>query len=142
VELGKETSVQMVMNKKIFTINEEQTVYDASLRLTDQNVGALGVTNSAGKLIGIFSERDLLKRVVAKDLNPKTTLVKQVMTSPVESVPNDASLHVAMLKMSDNHIRHLPVMNTGGDFIGMLGIRDVMSALMQEVIDNFMKRPS
>lgn len=132
--------VRKVMNPNIYSIGQDKMVIDAVLYLTKQNVGALGVTDSSHKLIGIFSERDLLKRVVAKDLDPKKTTVKAVMTSPIFTIFSGASLSEAMVMMSDHHIRHLPVVNGDGDFVGMLGIREVASGLMQIKIDDLLEK--
>jgi len=133
------TIVKDIMNSQIFSIGQDKLVIDAVQELISRNVGALAVTDSGGKLIGIFSERDLLKRVVGKNQDPKKTSIKSVMSSPVMTIPDEASIGEAMVKMSDNHIRHLPVVNAKAAFVGMLGIREVATSLAQIQIDLLME---
>ena len=81
-------------------------------------------------LVGVFTERDVLHRVVAADLPAKTTPVAQVMTSPVESVRPDMSIDEAMTTITEKCHRHLPVMDEG-KLIGLISIGDITRWLVQ-----------
>jgi CBS domain-containing protein len=88
----------------------------------DREVGAVLITN-AGRLEGIFTERDLLMRVVAPGRDPETTLLKDVMTKKPDTVDADSPATVALSRMTERRYRHLPVMKDGRLF-GIVSRRD------------------
>jgi len=84
----------------------------------EEHIGAIAVVDN-NRLIGIFSERDLMNRVVLQRRDPDNTVVGDVMTSPVITIQRTATADDA-LKLDEKHIRHLPVVNTDGKLAGML----------------------
>lgn len=98
------------------------TVRDAARRMHDREVGAVLIT-SGGKLEGIFTERDLLMRVVAPGRDPEITLLKDVMTKRPDTVDADSLATVALSRMTERRYRHLPVMKDGQLF-GIVSRRD------------------
>ena len=98
------------------------TIRDAARRMHDREVGAVLITN-AGKLEGIFTERDLLMRVVAPGHDPEITLLKDVMTKKPDTVEADSLATVALSRMTERRYRHLPVMKDGQLF-GIVSRRD------------------
>ena len=109
------------------TVND--TVADAVEDMNRLRIGCLMVTDS-GFVVGIFTERDVLTRVVAADLDPKTTLVGNVMTMRFQSIAYDASVEDAMQIMKERRIRHLPVFDDD-QLLGMLSISDINSWLLK-----------
>ncbi|HUP61166.1 MAG TPA: CBS domain-containing protein [Thermoanaerobaculia bacterium] len=119
--------------KRIAELIEDQTltvlepglsVRNAAQTMSERNIGAAAVVE-AGKLAGIFSERDLMARVVAKGLNPDDTPVGTVMSKElVVADPNDA-VDDALQKMYSIRARHLPVVENG-KLVGMISIRDLL----------------
>jgi len=93
-------------------------------RMASLQIGALVVLGN-GRLLGVFSERDLMLRVVITGLDAENTAVELVMTKFVVTVDDDASLEYAMETMKLNQCRHLPVMS-GDEVIGFLSMRDLM----------------
>src|SRR5581483_8839366 len=93
-------------------------------RMADVRVGAI-VVLQRGKLRGVFSERDLMLRVVLERLNPATTPVRTVMTTEVATVEESATLEAAMEAMQRHNCRHLPV-TRDGEVISFLSMRDLM----------------
>jgi len=120
--------VQELMIQEILTVREDTTILDATRRMTESNRGAVVVVNSAGDGVGIFTERDLLKRVVAKQVDPRTTPVSRVMTKEMVCVGAEDPLQGLPEVMLKGNFRHLPVVE-GQSVIGMLSIRDIVRYL-------------
>ena len=114
----------ILRNRQWFHVSPDQTVADVARRMTDINVGAIAVTDE-GRLCGIFSERDLMRRVVLGSLDPAATPVSAVMTVDVFTIDEDATVEEAMEKMHNHGCRHLPVLRTG-ELVGFLSMRDLM----------------
>ena len=124
---------QILQGKKVnalFSVTSDTTVYDALVEMANKNIGAVLVID-AEKLSGIFSERDYARKIVLKGLSSEGTQVKDVMTANVITVEMEDKLEVAMQIMSDKHIRHLPVMDSGV-LSGIISINDVVSSIMKE----------
>ena len=118
-------TVKNILAKKspgTFKMDADASVLDAALMMTHLGVGALVVTD-AGR-IGIFSERDLLRRVVAEQRDPATTILRDVMTSPVVSCRPETSLLECLAMVEGNNIRHLPVVDANG-VCGLITNRDI-----------------
>jgi len=107
------------------TVTPEATVYDAVRLMNDQRVGAVAVTRDS-KLAGIFTERDLMIRVVLKDRDPKATRVGDVMTPDCISAMKDMSMGEALQLMTEQHFRHLPVVDEENRVLGLLSIRNLL----------------
>jgi CBS domain-containing protein len=107
------------------TILPTTTVGDAIQLMLDREIGALLVVDSVGKLVGIFSERDLLCRIVGVHENYSDLLVEQFMTAHPESVNEDHTLAFALHKMDVGGYRHLPVTSAGRP-IGVISVRDML----------------
>jgi CBS domain-containing protein len=107
------------------TVSPEATVYDAVGLMNDQRVGAVAVTKDE-RLAGIFTERDLMFRVVLKDRDPKSTRVGDVMTPDCISARKDMSMGEALQIMTERHFRHLPVVDEENRVLGLLSIRNLL----------------
>ena len=123
--------------KSPVTVKAGQTVFEVCKTLDDAGIGATPVMNDSGELAGIFTERDLLRKVVSKGLDPNIVAIDQVMTSKVTTIAPNQTIQDANVLMNDLRCRHLPVIENG-NLIAVISIRDVMQSLMQDVIDNFM----
>ncbi len=107
------------------TVTLDATVLDAVRVMEKARVGAVAVVEN-GELRGIFTERDVMLRVVLKELKASETRVREVMTWPVETTSDDTSEEDALTHMVDHHIRHLPVVGNSGQLLGVLSIRNVL----------------
>jgi CBS domain-containing protein len=107
-------------------------VIDAVRVMTEKRVGSLAVTEGK-RCIGIFTERDLVRRVVFPGKDPVTTLVRDVMTSPVVSVSDRTSIAQAAETMREHKFRHLVIVAKNGDFEGVIALRYLLYALMDEL---------
>ncbi|HYI10602.1 MAG TPA: CBS domain-containing protein [Thermoanaerobaculia bacterium] len=115
---------ELIEGQTLWVIDPSYNVRAAAQEMTEKNIGAVAVVD-AGRLAGIFSERDIMSRVVARGLNPDNTPVDVVMSK--ELVVGDPSddVDTALQKMHSIHARHLPVVDDG-KLIGMISIRDLL----------------
>ena len=121
------TLLQIINDKKhkeIISIAPNRPVYDALVILAEYKIGALAVMDG-DKLVGIFSERDYAREVVFQGRSSKTTQVSEVMTSKVISGKPTDITDSTMSMMSENRIRHLPIVD-GDKVIGMLSLGDLV----------------
>ena len=115
---------EILMNRVLFSVEENETVAGVARQMAEFRVGAILVLKEA-ELRGVFSERDLMLRVVLQRLDPETTPVSAVMTSDVATIDESASLEEAMEAMHRRSCRHLPV-TRASDVVGFLSMRDLM----------------
>jgi CBS domain-containing protein len=117
--------------RQIITSSPNDTVETAIRKLVDNKIGAMPVCDSKGSLIGIISERDLLKECAHRAKNINKTLVKDIMTSNVViGLPED-DLDYVMDIMTQKGIRHLPIMD-GPKLEGIISIRDVVDIQLEK----------
>lgn len=118
----------------LVTVSGQASVMDAVLTMHDEHIGAVAVVDN-DQLAGIFSERDLMNRVVLEGRDPHNTRVGDVMTSPVITIQRCLTADDALKLMDEKHIRHLPVINTDGKLAGMLSVRNLLHEKVQELTD-------
>lgn len=124
-------NVHLILKNKgsqIWSLAPDATVYEAISTMAEKNVGALLVV-SEGKLVGIISERDYARKVILKDKSSRKTLVGDIMTSPVITVTPGHTVDECMQIMTDNRIRHLPVLE-GEKLVGAISIGDLVKAII------------
>jgi CBS domain-containing protein len=114
-----------VAHKPVVTITNTATVIEAVRAMFAAHVGAAAVVEN-GRLQGIFTERDVMARVVLEGRDPKTTRVRDVMTARVATIAADTSPKQAVGIMLEHHFRHLPVVDAKGSVVGMLSMRHIM----------------
>ncbi|MCE4627970.1 MAG: CBS domain-containing protein [Desulfurococcales archaeon] len=112
------------------TVTPDETVYEAAVKMAELGVGALPVIDEEGRLVGIFTERDLLVRVVAKGLDPTKIRVGEVMTPNPVTVGPDEPVEEALRLMAKIRARHLPVVDEKGRLVGIVSIRDLELVLL------------
>jgi len=108
----------------VVSVGPGATVLEAALLMNDHKIGALVVTE-AGRLVGIFTERDVLRRVVGEARNPTATRVADVMTAEVVCCAPETTLEEAAGVMKNRRIRHLPVLDGDGRLLGLVSIGDL-----------------
>ena len=125
------TAAQLIENKKhkeVISITPHRPVIDALIILAEYKIGAL-VVMEKDKMVGIFSERDYAREVVLKGKSSKVTTIEEVMTKNVLVGHAKDTFEKAMTIMTENHIRHLPIMD-GHQVIGMLSLGDVAKEMI------------
>jgi len=111
--------------RDVLSIDGEATVFDAIKRMVEANVGSLLVFED-GKLAGIVTERDYLRRVALEGRTEKETPVRDIMSAPLVYVTPETSLDECMGVMTERRIRHLPVLGAERDVLGVVSIGDVV----------------
>ena len=109
----------------VLGIEADATVYDALVKMVDANVGSLLVFED-GRLRGIVTERDYLRRVAIEGRTERETRVSEIMSSPLVYVTPDTSVEECMAVMTERRIRHLPVLENGRTVVGVVSIGDVV----------------
>ena len=123
-------------NRSVISVGPNATVREALEIMAQHNIGALLVLDGS-VLAGIFSERDYARKVTLKGKNSSELKVSEIMTAKVISIDTRHTIDQCMQIMTDNHIRHLPIMN-GQTVMGLISIGDVvreMIAYQKSMID-------
>ena len=126
--------VRDLLNRKgtsIVSVAPTATVLEAARLMNERSVGGLLVVDDAGALLGIFTERDILRRVVAAGLPPETTKVSDVFTRDVVTTTPDTSVDECGAVMSSRRVRHLPVVDAKG-LHGVVTIGDLLAHRVSE----------
>lgn len=113
---------------QVLTVGPDATVLQAALLMNEHRVGAL-VAVEDGRVVGMFTERDVLLRVVAERRDPEATAVGEVMTAPVVCCSPETTVDEARGVMRDRRIRHLPVADGEGRLLGLISIGDLNAQL-------------
>ena len=115
---------ELIEGHPLILAQSSDNVRDVARKMSERNIGAIAVLDS-GQLVGIFSERDLMTRVVVPGLNPDDTPVANVMTKALVAAKPEEEIGSALQKMQSLGCRHLPVVDEG-NLIGMLSLRDLL----------------
>ena len=121
----------VVCDREPYFVSDTATALDAADYMAGRQIGAVCVLDAEEKLCGIFSERDLLNRVVARRLDPGAVPIREVMSEPRAVIECGDTPHEALERMERVGSRHLPVVD-GDRFIGMLSMRDIMRVEISE----------
>lgn len=130
--LNKVTVTTLLNDKSssVYTISVDATVDAAVAEMNRQRVGSILVRGGSDEVVGIFTERDVLVRVVSAGVDPKATAVRDVMTADFKSITSETSVEDAMQLMTDKRVRHLPVFDAKG-LAGLVSIGDVTRWLLK-----------
>jgi len=121
-------TISEILNHKgsqVFSISPEETVFDAIQLMADKNIGALLVTE-AGRLVGILTERDYTRKVALKGKSSKQTAVKEILSGHIFHVTPDNTVEECMRLMTENRVRHLPVLEADR-IVGVVSIGDLVN---------------
>ncbi|MFZ2389601.1 MAG: CBS domain-containing protein [Polaromonas sp.] len=128
------TAVADILKSKadhtVHAIRPEDSVFDALQRMADKGIGALLVMEGEA-IVGIVTERDYARKIALKGRTSALTLVRDVMTTAVMFVKPSQSSEECMALMTDNRLRHLPVVD-GGKLIGLISIGDLVKDIISE----------
>ena len=128
------TTVERVLDSKgrqVFTVGPGATVHEAVEEMAKYGVGAMVVVDAKNKLVGIVSERDLLHKVVLTEKKSRELKVRDIMSRPRWTITPDQKIDECMALMTENRIRHLPVLQKN-KLVGLISIGDVVKYLMNE----------
>jgi CBS domain-containing protein len=125
--------VKDIMSSPVVTLDENATSNKVATLMDENHLGCVIVTNKAGKPVGIITERDLVIRVLAKNLVPDAIKAKEIMTSPLVTIEPEATISEAARRMSRLDIRRLGVVYKG-NLVGLISSRDILG-VMPELIE-------
>lgn len=131
--MGTVRAILARKGSEVFSVSADESVANAARLMNDRSIGGLLVTDQ-GRMVGIFTERDVLRRVVAERRDPAGTLVRDVMTMPVLFCRVDATIDECRSVMTNRRIRHLPVMQDE-EPCGMVTIGDLLAFEVEEQAD-------
>jgi CBS domain-containing protein len=121
----------VIKDREPYSINASATVQDAAEFMASRNVGAVCVLDDAGKLLGVFSERDVVRRIVVVKRDPSTVILGDVLSELRAVINCDETPHQALERMEVIGTRHLPVVD-GDRWVGMLSMRDLLRVELSE----------
>ena len=124
--MPERTVFQSLSQKHVLSLGPQASVWEAACVMTRANCGSVLIVDTPGNLLGIVTERDLMTRVLAKALNPETTLVSDVMTRNPHCVPPETRVADAVLIMIERGFRHLPIMGPASKILGVFSVRDAL----------------
>lgn len=130
---------QVVEGQTVVSALADTTVRAAAISMASNNVGAILVVDAAGKLAGLFTERDVLNRVVARGLDPDSTTLAAVMTTGLQTASPDKPLAHALHMMFEGGFRHVPVVDDGKP-VGMVSARNALGLEIHQFEQELVER--
>ena len=122
---------EIVKDRRVYSIDAGRTVLEAARYMMEHNIGALPVLRN-GELAGMFSERDIMNRVVAVGRTPGSTSVAEVMTANPRAVAADETVEECLFIMREFGFRHLPIVE-GKELKGLVSLRDILMRQAAEI---------
>ncbi len=119
-----------VKGTDVWCVAPDATVFDALRRMAEKEVGALVVTEAA-QVVGLISEREYARKVVLAGRTSPTTLVKEIMITPVMYIHLDQTIEECMSLMTEKRTRHLPVIEDG-KLVGLISIGDIVKSIIAD----------
>ncbi|MBV9087475.1 MAG: CBS domain-containing protein [Acidobacteria bacterium] len=126
-------SILHLCDEKPATVRPDNTVAEAINVMLKKSVGAVAVVDSENRVAGIFTERDVLKKLALSGRDPDKIPVQELMTTPVELATLDTTPGEALEEMIECHFRHLPVVDNTGRLLGLLSIRNLLQWRVEEL---------
>jgi CBS domain-containing protein len=120
----------LVRDREVYSVQSDQTVLETVRYMVEKSIGAVAVMEG-GRMVGIFSERDLMKRVVLKQLDPSVLPMRIVMTTNLVIANPEETYIAALAKMQSHNIRHLAIVD-GEQLVGIISVRDLLSKDLKE----------
>lgn len=127
-------TVQRILAGKgpdVATIPHDKTALEAARMMHDSHIGSVLVMRD-GKIAGIFTERDLMNRIVAEQRDPSATPVSEVMTERIAFCSPETTLDACRSAMTKNRMRHLPVLDGDGNLVGIISSGDILARELKD----------
>ena len=116
--------VREIMRNKVRSITDSANITDCAKKMASEEIGSL-IIEQNGKVLGIITEQDLARKVLAKGLDPRITRVNQLMVKKVHTIGPDNDIYEAIVKMGKQRIKHLPV-TENDKLIGIISYKDII----------------
>lgn len=128
---GLPEDIEQIIERNLFKVELDAPILDVVKAMAERKIGSALVQDKEGKIVGIFSERDLVTKVIPQQLSIRRTQMRQVMSSPLITTPIKTRPAPALKIMLTRNIRHLLVTNEKGKIIGMIGMRKLMEFIVR-----------
>jgi len=128
MQQGEAMNILEMCDAESASVPVEATAEQAIRAMLDRHVGAVSVLDEGQRVAGIFTERDVLRRLALGEHDPRKISVREVMTTPVEMATLATTASQALATMVERHYRHLPIVDDDGRLLGMLSIRNLLQA--------------
>ena len=122
--MSERTVFQSMSHRHVVSLGPHASVWDAACVMTRANCGSVLIVDTPGTLLGIVTERDLMTRVLAKALDPQTTVLADIMTRHPHCVAPEMLVADAVVIMIERGFRHLPIVGVGSKILGVFSVRD------------------
>ena len=129
--MNKVRQLLKAKGEQVWTISKDSTILDGLKLMAEKRIGSLPVLEG-GQVVGIFTERDYARRVGPDRRQPEETRIEEVMTRELITVDPNPTVNDCMMLMTENHIRHLPVMDEGR-LVGIISVGDVVKDIIEEL---------
>jgi CBS domain-containing protein len=126
-------SILELCDPEAAAVSLQASVADAIRTMLDRHVGAVAIVDREHRVAGIFTERDVLRKFSLSGRNPEVTLVRELMTTPVELATSETGSAEALMTMVERHFRHLPVVDNDGKLLGVLSIRNLLEWRIEDL---------
>lgn len=126
-------SVLELCDANAASVTLEASAAEAIRTMLDRRVGAVAVVDADKRVAGIFTERDVLRKLALSKRDPERTCVRELMTAPVVLATNLTGPGEALVTMVERHFRHLPVVDNSGRLLGMLSIRNLLERRIDDL---------
>ena len=127
--IGVNDPISILNLSKLITVPESSSLQEVLELMAERKIGAVVVADSQGDAAGIFTERDVITKVFAKNLDLKSTQVTEAMTHKPETLSEIDPIAFALNKMSDGSFRHIPIRNKSGELKSMLSVKDIVDQI-------------
>lgn len=128
---------EFAQKPKPLTCSATTTVLDAVKQMSANNYGSIIIVNGEHEVIGMMTERDIFRRLIAQELDPKSTKVEDIMTTSVRTAKADDELIDWLRLMSNERFRRLPIVDNSGKLIAVMSQGDFVSYTWPELLDRF-----
>ncbi|NQY80099.1 MAG: CBS domain-containing protein [Candidatus Caenarcaniphilales bacterium] len=124
----------------IHTVTQDTSLNEAVAYMADNNKGCVGIRDREGKIVGIFTERDLLRRIVSKNVNMSSSKIQDYMTRNPQMLSEEDPIAFALNRMSDGSYRHIPI-TKNGEVRYMLSVKDIVDQISLAYRDKVLNLP-
>ena len=125
-------ALEQKQNRKLVTIRPEDTIETTATLLATNKIGAMPVRDEDGKLVGVISERDIVRGMSDKGGRAVSLSVQTLMTSPVTTCSPDDNIASVLDTMTQRHFRHMPVLDGNGNLMGMISQGDLVKCQLEQ----------
>lgn len=130
--MTERTVLQSIGQRHLLTVKPDASSYHAACAMTKAHCGSILIVDDAGAMLGILTERDLMTKIVAQRRDPEATPVSAIMTHNPHFIAPQTTVSDAVLIMKRHNFRHLPVVSSTAQLLGVFSIRDAMPRELAE----------